>query len=108
MLTISLRCLNDTRLAELSLGEDRARSIESLRFYINGEPQLVYPLYEMIFNNATAVELRAVAAKKRNGAAGANAFAGNAPAYEPEDRSALGPTKGCSLTRRARLQATGC
>ncbi|HEX5733787.1 MAG TPA: type VI secretion system baseplate subunit TssF [Blastocatellia bacterium] len=70
VLKISLRCLNDTRLAELSLGEDRSRSIESLRFYINGEPQLVYPLYEMIFNNATAVELRAVAAKKRNGGAG--------------------------------------
>ncbi|HJQ68329.1 MAG TPA: type VI secretion system baseplate subunit TssF [Blastocatellia bacterium] len=68
-LRISLRCLNDTRLAELSLGEDRSRRIESLRFYINGEPQLVYPLYEMIFNNATAVELRAVASKKRNGGA---------------------------------------
>ena len=68
VLKISLRCLNNTRLAELALGEDRSRLIESLRFYINGEPQLVYPLYEMVFNNATAVELRPIAAKKRSGA----------------------------------------
>jgi type VI secretion system protein ImpG len=68
-LRISLRCLNDTRLSELLLGEDQSRLIESLRFYINGEPQLVYPLYEMIFNNATAVELRPTSMKKRNGRA---------------------------------------
>jgi type VI secretion system protein ImpG len=67
ILRISLRCLNNTRLSELALGEDRARLIESLRFYISGEPQLVYPLYEMIFNNATGVELRPAPVKRRNG-----------------------------------------
>ena len=66
VLKITLRCLNDTRLSELTLGEDGSRLIESLRFYINGEPQLVYPLYEMIFNNATGVELRP-ASRKRKG-----------------------------------------
>jgi type VI secretion system protein ImpG len=67
VLRIRLRCLNNTRLSELALGEDQSQLIKSLRFYINGEPQLVYPLYEMIFNNATAVELRASSVKKRNG-----------------------------------------
>ena len=64
---ISLRCLNNTRLSELTLGEDQSSLIEKLRFYINGEPQLVYPLYEMIFNNATGVELVSTSAKKKNG-----------------------------------------
>ncbi len=64
---IRLRCLNGTRLSELTLGEGRAQCIESLRFYLNGEPQLVYPLYEMIFNNATAVEVRNLSTRKRNG-----------------------------------------
>jgi type VI secretion system protein ImpG len=67
ILRISLRCLNNTRLSGLSLGEDQSVLIDSLRFYINGEPQLVYPLYEMIFNNATAVELVPSAEKKANG-----------------------------------------
>lgn len=65
VLKIGLRCLNNTRLADLTPGEDKAQLIESLRFYINGEPQLVHPLYEMIFNNAVAVELRPVHGKRR-------------------------------------------
>ena len=67
VLRISLRCLNNTRLSELTMGEDQASLIEKLRFYINGEPQLVYPLYEMIFNNATGVEFVSKSAKKKNG-----------------------------------------
>lgn len=67
VLKITLRCLNDTRLSELTLGEDGSRLIESLRFYLNGEPQLVYPLYEMIFNNAVGVELRPAYQKKKSG-----------------------------------------
>ncbi|HKA17960.1 MAG TPA: type VI secretion system baseplate subunit TssF [Blastocatellia bacterium] len=69
VLRIRLRCLNNTRLSNLRLGEDQSTLIENLRFYINGEPQLVYPLYEMIFNNATAVELVPSAEKKANGVA---------------------------------------
>lgn len=64
---ISLRCLNNTRLSELTLGGDQSRLIESLRFYINGDAQIVYSLYEMIFNNATAVELRSTSPKKPKG-----------------------------------------
>src|SRR5262249_53092571 len=66
-LKIGLRCLNNTRLSELTLGENGSRLIESLRFYITGESQLVYPLYELIFNNATNIELRPAPVKKRNG-----------------------------------------
>jgi type VI secretion system protein ImpG len=69
VLKINLRCLNNTRLAELATGEDRSQAIASLRFYLNGEPQLVYPLYEMIFNNVTAVELRPLQTGRRNGGA---------------------------------------
>jgi type VI secretion system protein ImpG len=29
-----------------------------LRFYIDGDPQLVYPLYEIIFNHSTRVEIK--------------------------------------------------
>jgi type VI secretion system protein ImpG len=65
-LKINLCCVNNTRLTELSVGDNQVQRISSLRFYLNGEPQLVYPLYEMIFNNVTAVELRPIQAKKRN------------------------------------------
>lgn len=67
VLKITLRCLNNTRLSELATSANGPRLLESLRFYINGEPQLVYPLYEMIFNNAAGVELRPAPGKKRNG-----------------------------------------
>ncbi|MBO0799712.1 MAG: type VI secretion system baseplate subunit TssF [Blastocatellia bacterium] len=63
---IGLRCLNNTRLSELRAGQDETL-IDSLRFYLSGEPQLVYPLYEAIFNNAAAVELRPKASARRNG-----------------------------------------
>jgi type VI secretion system protein ImpG len=58
-LRIGLRCFNDTKLSELTYGsEDKeATSIDILRFYLNGDPALVYPLYEMIFNNVKKVEL---------------------------------------------------
>lgn len=65
---IGLRCLNNTRLSELRDGQDeKAPLMDSLRFYLSGEPQLVYPLYEAIFNNAVAVELRPKAPARRNG-----------------------------------------
>ena len=59
---INLRCLHNTKLAELKVGTGETETgIESLRFYLNGEAQLVYPLYELIFNDhahITKVELR--------------------------------------------------
>ena len=57
VLKLKLSCLNDTALATLQNG-DAQRPIESLRFYLNGDSQLVYPLYEILFNHATRVELR--------------------------------------------------
>ena len=44
--------------SELKVG-DTGEPPEFLRFYLNGDPQLVFPLYEMIFNQASAVEFRA-------------------------------------------------
>ncbi len=57
VIKLTLSCINDTSLTMLKKG-DTQELIESLRFYLNGEPQVVYPLYEMIFNHATRVEIR--------------------------------------------------
>ena len=54
---ISMRCFGDAPLGELRIGET-GKIPEYLRFYLNGDPQLVFPLYELIFNHATAVEFR--------------------------------------------------
>lgn len=65
---IRLRCQGGTRLSDLRVGQDeRARPIDCLRFYLNGEWQLVYPLYEMLHNNATRVELRPSSARRESG-----------------------------------------
>lgn len=57
---ISVRGTSGAPLAQMKIGAgDVARNVERLRFYLNGEPQIVYPLYEMLFNNVTHVELRA-------------------------------------------------
>ena len=57
VIKLTLACMNDTALKTLKTS-DSQHNIESLRFYLNGEPQVVYPLYEMIFNHATRVEIR--------------------------------------------------
>ena len=57
VLKLTLSCLNDTTLKALKTAETQ-QPISSLRFYLNGEPQVVYPLYEMIFNHVTRVEIR--------------------------------------------------
>jgi type VI secretion system protein ImpG len=57
VIRISLSCLNEQTLATLKTGDDQ-QPIDTLRFYLRGEPQLVNPLYEMIFNNATRVEIQ--------------------------------------------------
>jgi len=65
-LTIGLRCINDTQLSDLNLVDtDGLKLIDTLRFFINGEPQVVYPLYELIFNNASRVEIRPGNSKNR-------------------------------------------
>ncbi len=56
VIRISAHCFGNVNLHELKLG-DTDKPIESLRFYLHGEPQIVYPIYEMIFNNATRVEI---------------------------------------------------
>lgn len=54
---LSLRCYGDGALHELKVAETGKRP-EFVRFYIDGDPQLVFPLYEIIFNHATNVEFR--------------------------------------------------
>jgi type VI secretion system protein ImpG len=60
VLRLELRTLGDLPFSELhekSLeGEDRV--INRLRFYLQGEGQLVYGLYELVLNNALQLELR--------------------------------------------------
>lgn len=53
---INLRCFGDANLHELKNAET-GEPLRKLRFYLDGEPQLVFPLYELIFNQATAVEI---------------------------------------------------
>ena len=74
ILRINLRCFNDTRFSELVTAEtdDKAKPIDSLRFYLNGEPHISYSLYELIFNNATRVEIAPVTPGRAN-------HRGNAP-----------------------------
>ncbi len=54
---LSMRCYGDVKSDEYKMG-DTGEPPEFLRFYLNGDPQLVFPLYEMIFNQASAVEFR--------------------------------------------------
>lgn len=54
---LSMRCYGDSGLHEMRVG-DTGEPPESIRFYLNGDPQLIFPLYEIIFNHASAVEFR--------------------------------------------------
>jgi type VI secretion system protein ImpG len=54
---LSMRCFGDANLHEFKVGTT-GEPLKSLRFYINGDPQLIFPLYEIIFNQATRVEFR--------------------------------------------------
>lgn len=71
VLRLTLRCLNNTTLSALARAEasraaqreHEAGPLESLRFYLRAEAELAHPLYEMIFNNATGVELRGAGAE---------------------------------------------
>ncbi|MGH9947169.1 MAG: type VI secretion system baseplate subunit TssF [Pyrinomonadaceae bacterium] len=54
---MSFRCFGDGEMHEFADGET-GEPLKKLRFYIDGDPQLIYPLYEMVFNNATRVEIK--------------------------------------------------
>src|SRR4051794_21352767 len=55
---LGFKCYGGADLGDVKFeGESNLPSF--LRFYIDGDPQLVFPLYEIIFNHATNVEFRA-------------------------------------------------
>ena len=54
---ISLKGYGRAALHEMSV-EGTGERPKFLRFYIDGDPQLVYPLYELIFNHSTKVEFK--------------------------------------------------
>jgi type VI secretion system protein ImpG len=54
---LSLRCFGDANLHEYADAET-GQPLKSVRFYLDGDPQLVFPLYEIIFNHSTQVEIR--------------------------------------------------
>jgi type VI secretion system protein ImpG len=54
---ISMRCYGNANLSEMKMAEGD-RLPEFLRFYLDGDPQLVNSLYEIIFNHSTTVEFR--------------------------------------------------
>ncbi len=54
---LSMRCYGGAGLHEMKVG-GTDKPPEYIRFYLNGDPQLVFPLYEIIFNHASAVEFR--------------------------------------------------
>src|SRR5690606_13935940 len=54
---ISLRCYGDAELHEMKVGSTGEVPTHQ-RFYLDGDPQLVFPLYEILFNHATSVEIQ--------------------------------------------------
>jgi type VI secretion system protein ImpG len=60
MLHLELRVLGGAALPELKekARDGTERPLSSLRFYLQGEGKVVHALYELLFNDALAVELR--------------------------------------------------
>jgi type VI secretion system protein ImpG len=56
VIRLELRCLGGASFAELEL--------DRLRFFLNGEPSLVYGLYEQLFRNLRGVQIRAAGVEK--------------------------------------------
>ncbi len=54
---MSMKCFGGSNLHEMKVATTDAPP-ESFRFYLDGDPQLVFPLYEIIFNHAVSVEFR--------------------------------------------------
>ncbi len=53
---LSMQCYGGANLHEIKIGGETPP--EFFRFYLDGDPQLVFPLYEIIFNQAVSVEFR--------------------------------------------------
>lgn len=53
---LSMACFGGANLHEIKIGGEQTP--DHFRFYLDGDPQLVYPLYEIIFNHAVSVEFR--------------------------------------------------
>lgn len=66
VLHLEIRVLGEVPLAELreKISESEYRSIQRLRFFLQGEGPLVHGLYELLFNNVVQVELRTGRSKK--------------------------------------------
>ena len=62
---LSMHCYGDSKLSEIKVGST-GEPLDKLRFYIDGDPQLTFPLYEIIFNHATSVEFRPKETPLRN------------------------------------------
>lgn len=62
---LSMKCNGGANLHEMKMTESDVPP-EFFRFYIDGDPQLVFPLYEIIFNQAVSVEFRAKEAPLTN------------------------------------------
>jgi type VI secretion system protein ImpG len=60
LLHLELKATGGVAVSEMKrkISESEERPVESLRFYLQGEPKTVYALYELLFNDALAVELR--------------------------------------------------
>jgi len=60
MLHLELKAMGGVAFSEMKrkISESEERPIERLRFYLQGEPKVVYALWEILFNDALAVELR--------------------------------------------------
>lgn len=58
VIRLSMRCFGGGPLHELKLSEGDERP-SKLRFFLNGDPQLIFPLYEIILNHSSAVEFKA-------------------------------------------------
>ncbi len=54
---LTFRCFGDSNLTEIKTTDGKT-SIKKLRFFLNGDSQIIFPLYEMIMNNADKVEFR--------------------------------------------------
>jgi type VI secretion system protein ImpG len=55
---LSLRCFGDGNFHELK-SACTGEPVDKVRFYIDGDPQLVFALYEIIFNHSVDIEIRA-------------------------------------------------
>ncbi len=56
---LSMRCFGGANLHEMKVATTDAPP-DHFRFYLDGDPQLVFPLYEIIFNHAVSVEFRPI------------------------------------------------